>query len=1000
MLLACCFSGKAQTGYFIRHFTTDNGLPSNGIKGLQWDEQTGFLWVATEAGIARFNGADFHIFNRSNTPGMLSERMLFLLKTLDGRIYSSDEAGNLFFIEKNKVVCIGHTVVDTRPAVFKLTGLVASGRLFRQTSLQTPAEFGFYFTREQLVPLSENRMVMTHNDTLYDYRLGKPQPVFLTTLASGSKIFYLNRTLFIFHPQQGCFRINPDSPRKIPVAIATIKDDRDQERLFWDEGMNAPILVKGPNAWTLTYRDGDLQPHLICSGVPQNDLLSFVKYDSSTGLFFAGTLSKGILIIRGQAARSVGTPRTPPGTSTAYYNQIRLKDGDILTNNGQIITGQEPIVRRSPITGHFNNFSLLEPDSTLWYSLGDTIHSYSFKTGRITTVYSGAGSITVGFLRSGGSLYVASAVGIGPLKDGQVDYQYRYRQSNANGNVPDAMAEISPGLIAIATCKGLLRFNTATHRVDTLLRIPGICVRALWQFKGYLFVGTYGRGIWLYKNGHLGALPLDKNGHLQYAHCFFPDSLGYCWISTNHGLFRARPDEMIEAFEHRRSHVFYYYYGRDDGMNTTELNGGCSPCALRLNDTTISFPSMDGLVWVDPSHPIPVSPKGSIFLDGFWADSERIDSPVTNLPELSPDTRELRFDLAFPAWQDKENIFIDYKLLPWSGDWQPMNLQRGPELRFSNLPYGHYRLLIRNSNGSDFKDATIMTSSFSILPHWYQETWWRGLGLALLCALVFGIVRWRTGRLKKRQVRLERQIAEKTRELQTKNEELERSDLIKTRLISIISHDLITPLHYIHLAGKNLLEMKNGLNETLQDATLAEMTTTTKELELLSTNILNWIKFHNEDRRLAKEDFDLNALVTQLFSVLGVLARQKDVQLINEIPGGLFIYQYVEPVRIVLYNLILNAINFTTRGSIRVGCAPASDGIRLLVTDTGVGMTPDQINNIMADHFIISSANVDNRKGNGLGYLIVKDLLKMLRGNLNIRSSKESGTTVAVYITT
>ena len=178
------------------------------------------------------------------------------------------------------------------------------------------------------------------------------------------------------------------------------------------------------------------------------------------------------------------------------------------------------------------------------------------------------------------------------------------------------------------------------------------------------------------------------------------------------------------------------------------------------------------------------------------------------------------------------------------------------------------------------------------------------------------------------------------------------------------------------------------------------MTATSKELELLSTNILNWIKFHNEDRRLARESFDLHALVVQLFAVLGALARQKDIQLINAVPESQMIHQFIEPVRIVLYNLILNAINFTTRGAIQVGCEPTQDGIRLLITDTGVGMTQDQINNIMADHFIISSANVDNRKGNGLGYLIIKDLLKMLRGSLNIRSEKDSGTTVTVHITT
>jgi signal transduction histidine kinase len=176
------------------------------------------------------------------------------------------------------------------------------------------------------------------------------------------------------------------------------------------------------------------------------------------------------------------------------------------------------------------------------------------------------------------------------------------------------------------------------------------------------------------------------------------------------------------------------------------------------------------------------------------------------------------------------------------------------------------------------------------------------------------------------------------------------------------------------------------------------MANTSKELELLSTNILNWIKYRNEDRRLAKESFNLSELVAQLFSIFRPMARQNDVRLLNEIEAGLFVFQYIEPVRIVLYNLILNGVNFTPGGYIRVSCVRSGDGISLVIADTGVGMTQEQINNIMADHFIISSANVDNRKGNGLGYLIIKDLLKIIRGRLSIQSEKGRGTKVTVWV--
>src|SRR6202012_199919 len=110
-----------------------------------------------------------------------------------------------------------------------------------------------------------------------------------------------------------------------------------------------------------------------------------------------------------------------------------------------------------------------------WYSREDTIYSYSFRLHRGSVIRPGSGSITDGFTRSEGDLYVANAIGIGVLRGQTIDYQYRYPQANINSNVPFSMLEMSPGLLAIATCDGLFRFNIVNHRLDTLLRMPGIC---------------------------------------------------------------------------------------------------------------------------------------------------------------------------------------------------------------------------------------------------------------------------------------------------------------------------------------------------------------------------------------------------------------------------------------------------------------------------------------------------------------------------------------------
>lgn len=70
----------------------------------------------------------------------------------------------------------------------------------------------------------------------------------------------------------------------------------------------------------------------------------------------------------------------------------------------------------------------------------------------------------------------------------------------------------------------------------------------------------------------------------------------------------------------------------------------------------------------------------------------------------------------------------------------------------------------------------------------------------------------------------------------------------------------------------------------------------------------------------------------------------------------------------------------------------------ICVQDQGSGMTKEQIQNILEDTFIITSANVDNKKGHGLGYLIIKDLIKTMGASISIDSEKNKGTKVSIQL--
>jgi hypothetical protein len=280
---------------------------------------------------------------------------------------------------------------------------------------------------------------------------------------------------------------------------------------------------------------------------------------------------------------------------------------------------------------------------------------------------------------------------------------------------------------------------------------------------------------------------------------------------------------------------------------------------------------------------------------------------------------------------------------------------------------------------------------------WYTNTWFVVTLVLALVAYMSMVLVFRAKRFIIRQAVLKGLVERKTKEIRKKNEELEKNDLIKTRLISIISHDIITPLRFLHIAGKNLVEKNEHMTAELRDETLAEIVNTSRELEMLSTNILNWIKYQNENRQLAKEHFLLHDMIRQIFGVLNGMAKQKNIVLTNNVPVDFYVTQYVEPLKIIIYNLVVNALNFMDKGNITITAKELRTGLLIEVKDEGFGMTKDQISNILADQFIVSSANVDGKKGNGLGYLIIKDLLKVVEGNFTIKSTKNIGTTIKLF---
>jgi signal transduction histidine kinase len=1000
------FSAESQPGIksHIQEYTTDNGLPSNGIKGMQWDEKTGFLWLATEAGIVRFNGVDFQSFTKENMPSIASERILFMIRNNAGSIYISDLEGNLFSVSRNKPVLWRMANQNNNPYNGNYTWLSVSEQFFISNA-NKPLTTRFSSVTDKVICLSDTSCLILNTGSLFYYSLSLSGPVLLPfENKKFTSIFKIGNQNYIAGADNKTYLLNAANQLLTPVTIAdewgkSLQENFNNGRLYWETGMENPVIIEGEKAWLLDVKEkNNITAKLLFTNMPSDAFIRSVQYSAKNSTLFIGTDSKGLIILNQTRVESKKRSNNNSKNRNSYYSQIELENGNILTNEGDIIGDNSVMQNPLPIAGKFAFNISNTNDSLLWYNQVDSrlgfncLHRYNKITNQ-TKVY---GKIIWGDIvaASGPFFYTANPKGIGIIDSDSLHFLYKYPEK-LKGIITFDIQETNPGILAIATCGGLFRFTTATNRFDTIFSGENICVRSIWKYKEYVFFGTYGSGFYISKNGRIKAMPMDKNKYLLYTHCFIPDEEGYCWISTNRGLFKASLDEMINAFENNSTSVYYHYFGKKDGMEMTELNGGCTPCALQLKNKTLSFPSMDGLLLVNPKKAVPILPEGDIFIDEIQVDNKKINVDSMEGRNLPSNTNEIIIKPGFSAWCNKENIYLDYQLND-TVHWKAINTDKEAAIHLNNLPSGTYVLRIRKLNGFGINNYSYRQIRFTILTPWYKQ-WW----FYLLCFLaIFGITanlfRFRTKQYLIRQYKLEKQVAEKTKELQEQNDILEKNNNIKTRLISIISHDIVTPLKFVTVAGKNLIEKRNLMSEALQQETIMEMTNTSQELQLLSTNILNWIKYQNENRRLAREQFSLYELVEQVRGVLNSLVKQKNLILQNSVKSDLEVYQFFEPLKILIYNLLTNAINFSEKGIITITAETENDQVIITVTDKGVGMTPEQIKNIMADQFIVSSANMDNRKGNGLGYLIIKDLVKMMGAKLSIKSDKGDGTSVSI----
>lgn len=238
------------------------------------------------------------------------------------------------------------------------------------------------------------------------------------------------------------------------------------------------------------------------------------------------------------------------------------------------------------------------------------------------------------------------------------------------------------------------------------------------------------------------------------------------------------------------------------------------------------------------------------------------------------------------------------------------------------------------------------------------------------------------------------QLARKNLEVEEKSNELELLNTTKDKLFSIIGHDFRSPLHSL----KGLLELIGTRNMTQQEFEVYSKDLKNKIDVVYNNldNVLHWSVSQLNGIHALPVKVEMHVLANEVLELYADISRVKNVQLINATPAETYVWADKDQVRLVVRNLVSNALKFTSsNGKVTIGATVLEDAARIFIQDNGVGISGEDLSKLFVKQTLWSANGTNNEKGLGLGLLLCKEFIEKNNGALDVISEPGKGTTIA-----
>ena len=770
---------------------TEEGLPDGEIISVV-QTHDGYLWLGTMHGLVRFDGTHFTPFDEMNTPGLGSDRIVHLFEDSRTNLWVGTDTGEILMVKQGKIQSVD------------VGGASHESRLMSAGEDLTGAVWLF---------LADGRLVKYQNGKTELLNLNFPPPP-ITRLVAVDK----SGELWVAF-EHGMFWLHPENFHPPAVAIDNSLGAR------WQLDYILPGRSGG--MWCLmdghVLKLGGAQAQTDFGTYPWGNATVKAACEDKDGNLIVGTLGAGIYWYDGD--RAYEHISKPQGLSSDFVLSLCLdSEGNLWA--GTDGDGLNRIKRKSfsaPAEVHPWAAQSICPDGRggLWMAFNAAGLSYwttnsmqDFAIGRFSNAWcvlaDREGRVWAGTLGEGlfqlqddrfapvpeadilgprifalfedhaGQVWVGTQNGLGCWNNGS--WKLFTTGDGLSENSVRTITEDAAGKLWVGTesvgldCLSDGKFSNYRQAENGL---PGDDISCLYAgSNGDLWVGTSGHGLARLAKGKWARFSTRDGLASDSISYITADNEGNLWVGSNAGLMRIGKHSLEDFATGTTNMISCRTYGREDGLPSRECSAGSQPAAGRTADGRLWFPTIKGLVSVDPAQ-LRANPRPplvmieSILVNGRELKTNRLDSAWPPAITIPPGGGELEVGYTALNFSAPERVRFKYVLEPEEREAGWTDAKADRVARYPELSPGHYRFRVEAGNEDNvWSGQDAATLAVTVEPQFWQTGWFQVVAALCLLALVAAAARYFSTQKLQRQLQtfqqreaLERERARIARDL-------------------------------------------------------------------------------------------------------------------------------------------------------------------------------------------------------------------------------------------